>query len=450
MNMEEKTPRSDQLFQELRNRIRNAASENTTSATTDSHPLHNRQSLHEELRSRAEQSIGIAMSSERYQRTRVGLGGRTNRLESKSFSQRCSSLERMLQKQQEKYGNIDGSPQSITDPALYDQISQQAWSKCLLLLRSNPELARYQHHRGGLLPLHRACSRGSTPHSIIEALVEAYPPAVNFQTPSNLCDTPLHMQSRNSQRTCSKIKTMLLFANAEITNRLGHTALHTACGSIAMIEVLQALIDQDESLLEVKDIYGQTPLIALWESFLQSIPGHLTVARILKDGDDAPLTQSFLRFWDKVRLLVLRSCTDYPSDLLGHAMLQVGAPTKMIQVAMKMDSELATRIDEDGNTLLHKMIQCRRAFEKNLFRSAASARLSLMRRNRNGDTILTLAIQGTGMVDYIPIISHACPELISEQDLQTQLYPFQQAAAENCSLDVIYSLLLEQPQVIQY
>jgi hypothetical protein len=296
-----------------------------------------------------------------------------------------------------------------------------------------------------------ACSRGSTPQDVIQALVEAYPAAVTFPTNSKLCDSPLHMQSRNSQRTSSKVKSMLPYANVRLTNRLGHTALHTACGSIAMIEVLEALIDQDPSLLQMSDVYGQTPLIALWESFLQSIPGHLAVARILKDdsGDVQVLSKSFSRFWEKVKLLVVRGSGYSLDSLLGHGMLEVGAPTKMLQMAMKLHPELAVQSDDQGNHFLHKMISCRRPFEKNLFHIAASSVGDLPIRNSNGDTVLTLAIRNE-MVEYLAPILNIAPELILEADQQTGLYPFQLAATEELSAEVIYSLLVKQPEIIQY
>jgi hypothetical protein len=440
-----------QLFQELQSRTAAAppsSLEQQGAPTAAASAPNDRGSLHDELRSKVKKQSSVAMYSGIYERNIVALaGGHTNKSEL-SFSQRCSNLEVQLVEQNQK-NNADAPP--IIDCFVYDAISQQDWDTSLMLLRANPELARYQHHRGGLFPLHLACSRGSTPQDVIQALVEAYPTAVNCATNSKLCDTPLHMQSRNSQRTSSKAKSMLPYANVRITNRLGHTALHTACGSIAMIDVLEALIDHDPSLLQTNDVYGQTPLIALWESFLQSIPGHLAVAWILKDdsGEVPQLSKSFSRFWEKVKLLVFRG-SGYSSDLLlGHGMLEVGAPTKMLQVAMNLHSGLTVQSDDRGNHFLHKMIICRHPFEKSLFQIAVTSVVDLPSRNRMGDTILNLSIR-YGMVGYLSPLLNAAPELILEVDQHTGLYPFQLAATQDLSVEAIFSLLVKQPDILQY
>lgn len=331
-----------------------------------------------------------------------------------------------------------------TDPILYDSLMSQDWDKAIYLIKMNPSLASYQH-RGGLTPLHLACLRGSSPLCVIQHLVEAYPHAVNIRTIHKLQDTPLHMQSRNCQRTSSKIKALLPYADTTIVNRLGHTALHTACGTNASIDVLEAFIAKDESLLNVVDVNGQTPLTSLWEGFLGSVPGHLRVHRILR-GDTDGIGGTMQRLWDKVQLLVLRQRI-HPHEL-GHAMIQLNVPSKMVLLGLRLDPHLACRCDSDGNCLIHTMLLCRFPFHQEIVDLVATSE-RLVTCNTQGDTILSLAIKNQ-MVEYIPPSIHVAPTLLTLQDNDTGLYPFQLAAAYDCSLTLIFSLLIQQPEPIQY
>ena len=342
------------------------------------------------------------------------------------------------------------------DPSLYIALYQQDWDKVLYFLQYCPSLAKYQHPKRGLYPLHLACLRGCTPLNILVSLVDAYPAAVNLKTLDRFRDTPLHIVSRNSQRTSSKVKALLPHADSNIVNAMGHTALHTACGTNAVIDVLYALIDKDENLLDIKDTNGQTPVIALWESFMQSIPGHLTVNQILQGGTDCS-TKSFCRFWEKVQLLVLRrQCQQSRShDALGHAIVESTSQIpKMLHVALILDPQVALNI-RHGNTLFHSLLQHHFPFHPQIFELMASQAASRRRdiivsRNAQGKTILGLAIE-ENMVTYIPSILAAAPDLLGMRDVQSRLYPFQLAAAcHECSTTLIYQLLREGPEVIQY
>lgn len=418
------------FFQELLRRT-NKAEAAAALFLVSQHPR--RRLLHQELRS----------TVETLERKR-GLGHTERSVRKQSFDAKCTNLERKFHEQRQKRTSNRITPPT-TNPTLYNALMEHDWDRALLCLRTNPELARYHHPRGGWYPLHLVCSRGSSPLPIVQALVEAYPLAVNLRTPFKFRDTPLHIQSRNSQGSSSKIKALLPYADLRLVNLLGHTALHTACGTNAIIDVLQYLIANDETLLNVRDIHGQTPLDALWASFLQSIPGHLTVGRILR-GDTHSISESFRRFWDKVQLLVLRGNAEHTE--LGHAMLQLAVPAKMLQVALQLDPQLASQPDGKGNNLLHKMILCRLPFHQDLFELASNEE-TLQSCNKQGETILSLAIKHE-MMEYIAATTNVAPLLLAKQDSQTRLYPFQLAAANDCSATLIYSLLIEQPEVIQY
>ena len=331
-----------------------------------------------------------------------------------------------------------------TDATLYESLMGQDWDKAIYWIKTNPSLVSYQH-RGGLSPLHLACLRGSSPLCVIQHLVEAYPNAVNIRTVHKLQDTPLHMQSRNCQRTSSKIKALLPYADTSIVNRLGHTALHTACGTNAVIDVLEDFIAKDETLLNVLDVNGQTPLDALWEGFLGSVPGHLRVHRILR-GDTHGIGGTIERFWDKVRLLVLKRRAQ-PHELV-HAMVQLNVPSKMVLLGLRLDPQMASLCDSDGNYLIHTMLLCRFPFRREIF-DLVSTSERLLACNKQGDTILSLAIKNQ-MVEYIAPSIRLAPALLTQQDCYTRLYPFQLAATYDCSLTLIFSLLIEQPEPVQY
>lgn len=367
----------------------------------------------------------------------------------RSFAERCDNLERKMQDRLLKgEPNEKGVVKSCTD-SLYNAVSTLDWSTALRLVRNNPELAQYIDPHSGFGPLHMACGRGSTPLILVEALVEAHPQAVNTRTPfRRYFDTPLHIQARNSQASSSKVMALLPHADVRMTNRLGHTALHTACGNNAIIDVIRALIDKDQNLLDVEDVNGRSPLHVLWEGYMQSIPGHLTTARILM-GREIQLSQSFKRFWAKVELLVSRGRREQDDFQLGHAMVECRAKASMLQLALRLDPDLALHPDEHGNFLLHHMIACRWEYFEPLIDLLTMNQESCSACNMNGDTILSLAIK-KNLMSYIPCIIRAAPALVTTLDRETQLYPFQLAASCGLPLDILYLLFLESPDVIDY
>jgi len=335
---------------------------------------------------------------------------------------------------------------SQAESSLHDAIISRNWSKAISYARSNPEMCRYQTPRG-YYPLHCACVMGSCPFEVVLALVEAYPEAVNLRNSYPIGDTPLHTQARNCQKTSSKMKILLENANLRLRDRFGNTVLHVACGTNSIIDVLRELITKDSLTVDMKNNNGETSLETLWNSFLQSIPGHLSVARILSKKTHET-TESLKRFWDKVKLLVLRERVEDDECLLGQYMLRRKVPLKMLHLAIMLDSRLTSHPNKEGNYFLHLMILQGIPFESSIFKMATD-RIALEARNVDGETALSLCLR-ENMVAYLDPITRQAPELLVLRDKKTSLYPFQLAAAVDCSLDVIFRLLVVRPEVASY
>jgi ankyrin repeat protein len=129
-------------------------------------------------------------------------------------------------------------------------------------------------------------------------------------------------------------------------------------------------------------------------------------------------------------------------------MIQLNVPPKMLLLGLRLDPQLACLCDSDGNYLIHTMLLCRFQFHQEIFDLVSTAE-RLLACNKQGDTILSLAIKNQ-MIEYIAPSIRIAPMLLIQQDNETQLYPFQLAAAHDCSLTLIFSLLIQQPESVQY
>lgn len=355
---------------------------------------------------------------------------------------RCH-LPNMLQKE---ICCLKQSLKPLPQSELFTAVMERNWPRALLCVRFNPDMCRYQSSRG-FYPLHGACYIGSCPSNVFFNILEAYPEAVSLRNSYPDGNTPLHTLATNCQGTSSKMKVLLRDANARLRDHSGNTVLHLACQFNAMIDVLQDLITKDVSLLDIQNYNGETPLGLLWRCFLLNIPGHLAVSRILRGKKYEP-PPHFKRFWEKVKLLVLKGRTEQDGHLLGHFMLQYRVSPKMLHLAIKLDRFLVLHPDGDGDYLIHKMLLQKITFDRSVLKDICSSK-ALEARNHSGETVLSLALK-MKMLDYVEFLIEVAPELLVYRDIETKLYPFQLASALGCPTETIFPLLTSRPEVMKY
>ena len=371
-----------------------------------------------------------------------------------------------------------------------------------------PHEARYIDAKFGWTPLHLVCHFGSSPFHLVGTIAAAYPKATSLRD-RRFFDTPMHIQCRNSQRSLSKIQILLrhdVEGKAVLTrNRMGHTPVHTACGSNAMISVVKALVEKDSSVLQYADYQRETPLHMLWQTYIQSIPGHLQIARILNgnksgihggnSGSDntdsaAPArTNVFGRFWEKIEFIALASykvnetkteatrrgihastatqtdvaSTSLPLDsitlpppsMLGHALIQIRAPVRLLKLSFCLDPSVLLAQDALGNTMLHSVVEkCGllpvRA-QADLIQSMLKVNSDVASiENHQGEIPLQVAIErGCRWDSGLASVLAAHPAALATPNPKSGLVPFQTAAAYS-DLDTLYRLLIAQPDALQY
>jgi hypothetical protein len=352
---------------------------------------------------------------------------------------------------------------------LSEIIEAQDWKAAFLRCENHPHETMLLRSRFKTTPLHQLSYIGSSPCSLMERIADAYPNAV-FVQDCRYQDTPLHYLSRNSQRTESKMSILVRHSGKEgllIQNKLGHTPLHTACGSNAMLPVLKKLVAVCPESLYVRDVNGGLPLDALWNSYMQTIPSMLAVGRILSGGL-VGRHENFLRFWDKVKFICLAMATPYHPRLTNgsmtdaghlflHALLHYSGSLDMIVIAIKVESSLALSVDMNGNYFLHSISlhwskinpQPKSSFIQSVIDLYPEA---AMQPNSEGRVPLQLAIHsGMQWSSGLKEILLADPTQLCSQDPSTKLYPFLLAATAQtgCTLDTVYQLLTALPAVIQ-
>mmetsp|Transcript_33663 Transcript_33663/g.37216 ORF Transcript_33663/g.37216 Transcript_33663/m.37216 type:complete len:393 (-) Transcript_33663:89-1267(-) len=337
---------------------------------------------------------------------------------------------------------------SLPQSELFTAVTERNWQRALLCVRSNPDMCRYQS-KHGYYPLHAACYIGSCPYEVSFNILEAFPEAVNLRNCYPVGDTPLHTLAKNCQGTSSKskMKALLHYANVRLRDQNGNTVLHLACQFNARIAVLQDLISKDLPLLDIQNNDGETPMEYLWRFYLKCIPGHLAVACILSKKTHEP-PEHLRKFWEKVKLFILRERYGHDDSLLGHLILQYNLPQKMLQVSVKMDPSLAFHHDNDGNYLIHKMLLQKLSFDQSVLETVYN-RKAFIAQNFSGDTVLSLALK-MKMFDYIEFLIEVAPELLVSRDITTKLYPFQLASTSGCPTKIVFRLLILRPEVMNY
>jgi ankyrin repeat protein len=360
--------------------------------------------------------------------------------------------------------------ESSTNCSLEALVDSNEWHAVYQLMQANPEAAQTPR-QNGWMTLHWLASIGSAPVELIELVASQYPQAISLPDVRFL-DTPLHIIARNSQTSAQKLRCILRYtlndSNSEsiicARNRSGGTALHSAANHNAVLDALKALVDRSPALLSVTTLDGTYAVSALWNSYVNTIPGTTSIARILAGQVDAMCEPFFQRFWSKAEFIALgyfQSINTWLTDqdihkYLLHALLKSNVEINFFKVALKRQSghEWCLTADSLGNLPLHRLVQDRpyRLKEKDAIEAALLlAPEAANTPNLAGDYPLTIAIR-----NKIPIqngllaIVQRGPVAVESRDRSTQLYPFQLAAVQGgrVAIDTTFTLLATRPDLL--
>lgn len=351
---------------------------------------------------------------------------------------------------------------AFDDDQLNNAIQNSDWNRAELIFIAHPEAAESIYLRLGWTKLHWLCSIGSTPASLIEVVARINPLAITLPD-RRFLDSPLHLAGRNCQVSAVKLEALLSYVEDPqavlVRNQFGGTPLHSAANHNAVIGALQVLVDANPRILTITTHEGLHAIAALWHSYIQTIPGYMSVAKILKGEsiEDA----HFARFWNKAMYLatayyrVVVDPTEQGDDCALHGMLKCNVALNMFKVALAFHPILAAAVDINGNLPLHRLLRDRPYRLKE--REAIQALLDKYPQatsvvNDEGQVPLTIALLhkipwANGVDALIAVDSSAA----SWRDPHTGLYPFQLAASigGKVALETTYHLLLTQPDLIQ-
>eukprot|EP00977_Amphora_coffeiformis_P001638 scaffold310_cov168-Amphora_coffeaeformis.AAC.33 len=345
-------------------------------------------------------------------------------------------------------------------------IEEQAWGEFQERLTTE-EAQRIAIPSNGWTRLHQVCAIGSTPRHIVELVANLNPEAVTMPD-TRYGDTPLHLAARNSQKSAAKIKHLLACIEGGdgqekqgvlIRNVFGGTPLHSAVNHNAVLEVLQALVAANPRILYVHTHDGIHPISALYTAYIQTIPGYMAVAKIIKGETVENAAEGhFGRFWAKVEFMA--TTDQQPTNeharehMVLHGLLQAQILVNFYKLALKWDPTLATVPSTRGDLPLHVLVERRpfRLKEKEAIEATLEAYSQAASvRNNNGDLPIFLAIRnkmpfGNGM----DAILEASRSSVMQRDPETNLLPFQLAAAVGgkVAVDNTFHLLLTQPDLL--
>lgn len=352
-------------------------------------------------------------------------------------------------------------------------IDSQRWEEVRQHLLMQPQgFETIVHSSSGWYPLHWLCAIGSTPASLIELAVEAFPGGLTVPD-RRYSDTPLHLCCRHSQVTTSRSKALLSHypsGSKDILARnvLGGTCLHSAVNHNANIEVIKAIVEVNPKIARVRTYEGAHVISALWNSYLQTIQGHMCIARALKGHPDDKVSDShFVRFWDKAEYLALQSfrqsetCpgkvkdTDKdPTELMIHALLQCDINVQMYKLALKLYPNGLSARNAHGDLPLHVLIQNRpfRLKERDAILATVAAFPDAAKLpNDQGENPLFIGIRNkVPWENGLDSLVAASPSIIETPDNETGLLPFQVAASVggNVSVNTTFNLLTIRPDLL--
>ncbi|KAL3944206.1 MAG: hypothetical protein SGBAC_001703 [Bacillariaceae sp.] len=347
---------------------------------------------------------------------------------------------------------------------LKDLIGDMNWEKLRNTVRECKEELKEVDNRRGWTVLHYMCALPPVPRDLFRTVVELHPEATRVRD-KKWGQTPLHVLCWNSQKSVSKVQILLEYMAKEdlmIRTHLGGSALHCACSGHAFLPVHQELIRANPEIVLVESHeYKHTALVALWQSHLNTIQGHMQVARILK-GETVE-EGHFKRFWEKVVLMAttaFKLSPTYSREMKNdverytlHGLQFLRAPLKIQQIAIKLHPEWVSAVDSEGNYPLHNVV-IRRPFRtkdvsliKDLLAAYPGA---ASKQNIRGDAPIFIALRERIAWDAgVEALVEAQPEILSSMDRKTNLYPFLLAAFLDgkVAVETTYQLLCANPHV---
>lgn len=331
------------------------------------------------------------------------------------------------------------------------------WDSAREHVETCPEIINVIDPLTGGTVLHRLCTHAQAPIDLYETVIKHFPDAVRMQE-KTFQATPLHVLCWTSQRTTAKVQLLLQHMQPDdlkIRNMFGGTPLHSACGSQASIEVIKLIVQKNPSIINEKTYdYNHTALSALWQSHLQSIQGHMQIARILK-GDDVNESH-FDRFWEKVVFLANEGFYQSPycpadlspdsSNFALHGLIRLRAPLNLIKVALRRHPEWASVADVDGNYPLHVLVMRRpfRVKDKEIIEMLLQEYPKAAgEKNNAGDSPIFIAIRDKmAWEEGLKEIVQANTDILGTRDTETGLYPFLLASSSDGRVAVETSYLL--------
>ena len=358
-----------------------------------------------------------------------------------------------------------------SEKTLDELIKDGQWDEVRVFYEAHPEEIKKIDPSNGSTVLHAICFISSVPVSLLAFIINAWPEAVTVQE-NRYGATPLHLLCWTNQRSAKKVNILLERIKPEdlmIRNQnAGSTVLHSACGSHADISVIKAIVRKYPAILLAKTFdHHHTALNALWLSHLQSIPAHLSVARILKgEKVTEPL---FKRFWNKVEFLAMESVrisSSCPKDIYNiddeelsnyilHGLFDLKSPLDAIQVAIKLNPKSTSYADNKGNYPLHHAV-IRRPFRvkdidliKDLIEANSAA---ATKRNNDGDAPIHIGIRDRMVWEEgLSNLVEADSDVLGIPDQKTGLYPFLQCASlgGNVAINNTFCLLIAKPDLVK-
>lgn len=321
-------------------------------------------------------------------------------------------------------------------------------------------------HGYGWTILHFLCAVPPVPDDIFESVVELYPEATRIRG-TKWGQIPLHVLCRNSQKSVHKVKILLKHMAPDdllIKTHIGSSALHCACASHAWIHVLKELIQANPEIVLVEtDEYKHTALVALWQSHLLTIQGHLQIARILKGVTVEE--NHFTKFWEKVILMATTAfkLSPYYNPEMNrnieryalHGLQYLKAPLKIQQVAIKLHPEWVSVMDTAGNYPLHNVVlraPFRSKFLHLITDLVAAYPGAASKCNGSGEQPIFIALrEQIGWNEGIEALVKAQPDILSSIDQKTRLYPFLLAASLDGThaVETSYQLLCTNPHLVK-
>ena len=366
---------------------------------------------------------------------------------------------------------------------LYEFVGRQDWEAVTVLVRSHPELVMAPYQRHGVKLLHWLSSMGGTPATLLDLVTSLHPEALRIPD-TYLGDTALHLVARHCQMNADKLLSLLRYCPPDILlvrNRLGGTVLHSAANHNAVLAALQALIQHNPAILPMTTNEGIHAVTALWLAYTTTIPGSMTVARILKsllqepppDGDATTLNNQntenpvWDRFWAKVEYLASqyywskqplpqsRQLLEPDTTYVLHGLLQCNVPLHLFLTCLGHAPHTARAVDcGTGHLPLHVLVTNRpyRLKERDaIVMCARVAPQAAVTASLCGELPLHLALRHKiPWHKGVDVLVETAPQTVGSRDCATRLLPFQLAASEGGrpAVETAFRLLRRQPDLL--